>query len=176
MPLDAGVPQSRPSRNDTTARTTTSRSAPVQVPPTRVLASASMRFDKMLQRAKEIPFAKQPVVERSTGAIVGYSGVGWFDFEGEQRLELGYRLVPRTRGMGYATEASLAVLSMAARTFRGELLTIIHPANVASTNVAEKLGFTFWKQAAVDGHLRKISRRPVPAPHLELSARPSRHP
>jgi RimJ/RimL family protein N-acetyltransferase len=128
--------------------------------------SASMHFDGMLQRSKETPFAKQPVVERSTGVIVGYSGVDWFDFEGEQRLELGYRLVPQARGMGYATEASLAVLSIAAQTFPGELLAIIHPENVASNNVAEKLGFVFWKQAGVDGHLRNISRRPVPAPHL----------
>ena len=79
-------------------------------------AAASIRFDEMLQRSKEVPFAKQPVVDRSTGVIVGYSGVDRFDFEGEQRLELGYRLVPQARGMGYATEASLAVLSIAAKT------------------------------------------------------------
>src|SRR3954451_2532837 len=55
---------------------------------------AHARFDEMLVRAEEIPFAKQPVVERATGTIVGYSGVNWFDFEGKPRLEYGYRLVP----------------------------------------------------------------------------------
>ena len=72
--------------------------------------AANRRFDEMLVRAAELPFAKQPVIERSTGLTVGYSGVNWFEFEGEQRLEYGYRLVPEARGKGYATEASRALL------------------------------------------------------------------
>jgi len=72
---------------------------------------ASSRFDRMLVRAQELGFAKQPLVERSTGEIVGYSGVDRFDFEGRSRLEYGYRLVPRARGRGYATEAGRAILA-----------------------------------------------------------------
>ena len=49
-------------------------------------AAAHLRFDEMLQRAQELPFAKQPIIERESGTIVGYSGVNWFDFEGERRL------------------------------------------------------------------------------------------
>src|SRR5437879_4768610 len=60
--------------------------------------SAHRRFDEMLVRAEELGFAKQPVIERATGRIVGYSGVNWIAFEGEQRLEFGYRLVPDARG------------------------------------------------------------------------------
>ncbi len=116
----------------------------------------------MLRRGEELPFAKQPIVERSTGVVVGYAGVDWFDFEGKRRLELGYRLVPQARGKGYATEAGSAVLAVAAETCRGELFTIIHPTNVASANTAERLGFAFWKLAPVDGQLRNISRRRVP--------------
>ena len=45
------------------------------------VAEAHRRFDHMLAIAAELPFAKQPVVERSTGRIVGYSGVdlAWDD-------------------------------------------------------------------------------------------------
>jgi hypothetical protein len=50
---------------------------------------AHRRFDEMLVRGAELPFAKQPVIEQSTGLILGYSGVNWFDFEGERRLEYG---------------------------------------------------------------------------------------
>src|SRR6476661_2124517 len=103
--------------------------------------SAHERFDEMLVRAAELPFAKQPVIERSSGVIVGYSGVNWFDFEGERRLEYGYRLVPEARGKGYATEAGRAVLDVARDTFRGEILAMIDPTNDASQNVARKLGF-----------------------------------
>jgi RimJ/RimL family protein N-acetyltransferase len=116
------------------------------------------RFDKMVLRAEELSFAKQPVIERSTGLIIGYSGVDWFDFEGEQRLEFGYRLVPGARGKGYATEASRAVLALAAETFCDEVLAMIDPTNKASQGVARKLGFTFWKQAIIDGYLDNIYR------------------
>jgi RimJ/RimL family protein N-acetyltransferase len=118
--------------------------------------AAHARFDEMLARGAELPFAKQPVIERSTGTIVGYAGVDWFDFERRRRLEFGYRLIPEARGLGYATEASRAVLAKAAETYRGEILAIIDPTNHASQNVAAKLGFTFWKQAIVAGYLDNL--------------------
>jgi RimJ/RimL family protein N-acetyltransferase len=122
---------------------------------------ANERFDEMLARADELAFAKQPVIERSTGLIVGYCGVNWFDFEGDRRLEFGYRLVPEARGRGYATEAGQAVLARAAATFRGEILAMIDPVNTASQNVARKLGFSFWKQATVDDYLVNMYRREI---------------
>jgi RimJ/RimL family protein N-acetyltransferase len=112
----------------------------------------------MLIRAEELTFAKQPVIERSTGLIIAYAGVNWFNFEGEQRLEFGYRLVREARGRGDGTVASRAVLTIAAETFRGEVLAMIDPTNHASQNVALKLGFTFWKRAIVDGYLDNIYR------------------
>ena len=120
------------------------------------VAGANRRFDKMLVRAEELPFAKQPVIERATGTIIGYSGASWHEFEGRNRLEFGYRLVAEARGRGYATEASQAVLVRAAETFRGEMLAFIDPRNHASQNVAHKLGFRFWKQAIVDCYLDNI--------------------
>jgi RimJ/RimL family protein N-acetyltransferase len=119
---------------------------------------ANRRFDEMLLRAEELPFAKQPVIELSTGVIIGYSGANWFEFEGQNRLEFGYRLIPEARGRGYATEASQAVLAKAAETFRGEMFALIDPRNHASQNVARKLGFQFWKLATVMGYLDNIYR------------------
>jgi RimJ/RimL family protein N-acetyltransferase len=126
------------------------------------LASAHARFDKMLVTARAVRFAKQPVIERATGRIVGYSGVAWFEFEGASRLEFGYRLVPDARGQGYATEAGRAVLALAADTFRGEVLGMVDPTNDASIRVITKLGFHFWKQAEVNGWVDNIYRRTFP--------------
>ena len=125
------------------------------------VASAHRRFDEMLERAAELPFAKQPVIERRTGSIIGYSGVNWFDFEGQRRLEYGYRLVPEARGMGYATEAGGALLTVAGATFSGEILAMVDPTNLPSQNVTRKLGFGFWKQAVVDGFLDNLYRLQV---------------
>jgi RimJ/RimL family protein N-acetyltransferase len=58
--------------------------------------------------------------------------------------------------LGYATEASRALLARAPETFSGELLAIIDPANHPSQNVCRKLGFTFLKQAHVDGDVRNL--------------------
>ena len=43
----------------------------------------------------------------------------------------------------------------------GELLAIIAPENLASQNVGRKLGFTFWKQAPVEGDLRNLYHLPL---------------
>jgi RimJ/RimL family protein N-acetyltransferase len=118
--------------------------------------AAHRRFDHMLAMCEVIPFAKQPIVERGSGLVVGYTGVDYFTLEGEERLEWGYRLVPDARGLGYATEASQALLPCASETFSGELLAMIDPANHASQNVCRKLGFAFLKQADVAGNVRNL--------------------
>jgi len=117
---------------------------------------ASSRFDHMVAVCRTVPFGKQPVLELSSGRVVGYTGVDYIDIEGRTWLEWGYRLVPECRGRGYATEASQALLAKAHQTYVGELLAIIAPDNRASQNVCRKLGFTFWKQAPVEGDIRNL--------------------
>jgi RimJ/RimL family protein N-acetyltransferase len=124
-------------------------------------AEAESRFDHMLAVCRAVPFGKQPIIERSSGLVVGYTGVDYIDIEGRTWLEWGYRLVPECRGRGYATEAGLALLAKARRTYAGELLAIIDPENVPSQNVCHKMGFTFWKQAPVDGDLRNLYTLPA---------------
>lgn len=127
---------------------------------------ADHRFDHMLAVCESIPFGKQPVVELSSGRVVGYTGVDHIDLEGRSWLEWGYRVVPERRGLGYATEASRALLAKAHETFVGELLAIIAPENRASQVVCHRLGFAFWKEALVEGDLRALYTLPVgePAP------------
>lgn len=115
--------------------------------------TAAARFDRMVALCQEIPFGKQPVVERSSGRIVGYAGADLIEVEGRTWLEWGYRLVADCRGLGYATEANQALLAKARQSHDGELLAVIAPDNLASQNVCRKLGFEFWKQAVVLGDL-----------------------
>jgi RimJ/RimL family protein N-acetyltransferase len=117
---------------------------------------AGNQFDHMLAVCRAVPFAEQPVVERSSGLVVGYTGVDRIDLEGRTWLEWGYRLLPQYRGLGYATEASQALLAKARQTYAGEPLAIIDPHNLASQNVCRKLGFDFWKRARVEGEIRNL--------------------
>jgi RimJ/RimL family protein N-acetyltransferase len=119
------------------------------------------RFDHMVAVCQGIPFGKQPVVELSSGRVLGYVGVDYIDIEGKTWLEWGYRLVPECRGLGYATEASQALLAKARLTYAGTLLAIIAPQNLASQNVCHKLGFTFWKRAPVDRDIWNLYTLPV---------------
>ncbi len=109
------------------------------------VASANERFDGMLVLADAVPYAKQPVIKKDTGTIVGYSGVGTVVFEGLDRLEWGWRFVPAVRGKGYATEATKALLDLADSQGNGEMLCIIATGNNPSMRVAEKAGFHKWR-------------------------------
>ena len=113
--------------------------------------SANERFDRFIAVAAELPYAKQPVIERATGTIVGYAGIDWFEFEGRRELEFGWRLSTPARGKGYATEAAMAVLAVARREASGWLLCLIDPANAPSHNVARKVGFEPWRRVDMDG-------------------------
>lgn len=124
---------------------------------------ANARFDRMLLRADEIGFAKQPVRARPDGTILGYAGVERFSYEGVDWLEFGWRLVPEARGKGFATEAGRALLDVAAVSFAGEILAMIDPTNAPSAKVATKLGFRFWKHAKVQGYWDDLYLITVPA-------------
>lgn len=113
---------------------------------------ASARFDEMLEIAAVVPFAKQPIVERESGNIIGYAGVGNISFEGVERLEWGWRLISEARGKGYATEAVAALLEHADDCANGEMLCLIAPENVSSRRVADKIGFRWQQQWHWDGN------------------------
>lgn len=109
-------------------------------------AGANERFDDMLGLAESVPYAKGPIVEKSSGTILGYTGAGTVVFEGVDRLEWGWRLMPEARGFGYATEATAAWLTAAGDHSDGDMLCIIATDNQPSRRVAEKVGFRWWRQ------------------------------
>lgn len=117
-------------------------------------AGANRRFDRMLAIADELPFCKQPVIERATGTLIGYVGADFVDWRGERRLEWGYRLAEEARGSGYATEASVALRDRARETHDGEaILGLIDPTNHRSRNVLRKLGFTYVERTLFEDRL-----------------------
>jgi RimJ/RimL family protein N-acetyltransferase len=77
--------------------------------------------------------------ERSSGALAGR--IGFWNPDGWPGFELGWMLRRAFRGRGYATEGARAALRFAFTELRQrQVLSLIHPENVASVRVAQRLG------------------------------------
>ena len=82
------------------------------------------------------------VVEKAGRRIVGCSG--FHLYEGGPALELAFHFVPEYWGRGYATEAARACLRHAfERLHAPKVVATVHPENVASRRVLEKVGFIY---------------------------------
>lgn len=84
-------------------------------------------------------FGHRQIIERTTGLVVGTISLLWPPADGA--LEFGYGIVPSRRGLGYATEASRALVRFAlsspdVRTVQAEA----ELSNPASIRVLEKAG------------------------------------
>ena len=86
------------------------------------------------------------VVERSTGRLLGDTGLGRLGDE----IEIGWTLRRDAWGKGYATEAGRAALRHGLGALGLDyVIATIEPGNHASVNVARKLGMR------PDGHMRR---------------------
>ena len=85
-------------------------------------------------------FSKWIILERRLGGAIGDSGL--LKLEEHGWIDLGFRLAQRYWGRGLATEAASAWVRAAFNDFHIHRLTaLVHPENVASIRVLEKLRF-----------------------------------
>jgi ribosomal-protein-alanine N-acetyltransferase len=85
-----------------------------------------------------------PVVERSSGNVVGHCGLLPKTVDERDEVELTYVLAANCWGKGYATEAAAAVRDYGFRTLAiMRLVALIDIAHIASERVALKLGMEF---------------------------------
>jgi len=95
------------------------------------------------------------LVEKRSGDLIGFCGVGPEQVEGVEEINLGYRLAQRFWNQGIASEAVEGVLQYAFDTKHCEsVVVIIEPDHIASVRVTEKAGFG-------DYRVREFHGRPV---------------
>lgn len=103
------------------------------------------------------------VEERETGNLVGR--IGFFYPEGWPGFELGWVLGRDHWGKGYASEGARRALDYAfTQMNRDHVISLIHPDNVGSIRVAERLGEKVEGKTEVFGHevlIYGIDRRPA---------------
>ena len=109
-------------------------------------------LDKFLswnRAGRPSPFA---VLVRSNSTLIGYCGFLHWQIDGTDEIEIGYRLHPDYWDKGIATEAAMAVRDHAFRDLKlPRVISLIHPENIPSRRVAEKIGMTLEKQTTFRG-------------------------
>ncbi len=82
------------------------------------------------------------VLERRSGAIIGFGGLYDDPFDVGWGPEVSYRFAPWAWGKGYATELTEFCVKLACEELGlAEISAFAHPDNVASRRVLEKAGF-----------------------------------
>ncbi len=99
-----------------------------------------IQLDQMRSKPSGRAWCARVVVRRRDGAVIGHCG-----FHGPPtdvgRAEIGYMVLPRYRGRGYATEAARGLVDFARRKGESVVFASVAPDNVASLAVVAKLGF-----------------------------------
>jgi RimJ/RimL family protein N-acetyltransferase len=80
--------------------------------------------------------AMYAVILRETRQTAGFVGYSPRELEWGHELELGWLLLPQFHGRGYATEAARTIRSLVPK----RVISLIRTENLASINVARKLG------------------------------------
>jgi ribosomal-protein-alanine N-acetyltransferase len=94
------------------------------------------------RQRRRIGCAPWVIVEKRTGAHIGFGGLYDDPFDPGWGVEVGYFFAPAAWGQGYATELTLCCVDLARQQARWPTLcAFAHPQNVASQKVLLKAGF-----------------------------------
>ncbi|EWC60452.1 GCN5-related N-acetyltransferase [Actinokineospora spheciospongiae] len=115
-------------------------------------AETSAQLDFWLEHWRTHGFGYWSITLPDDAAVLGFGGLQLGEFDGHRYLNLYYRLRPRAWGHGYAPEMAGAALDWAAAERPDLPVWIITTLdNEPARRVADKLGFTEFRQAEYTG-------------------------
>jgi len=101
---------------------------------------------------KKAQFSAWAMELKATGEFIGRCGLGAWNLDGDLEVEIGYVLARKFWGQGLATEAAIAARDYGFdRLGFDRLISIIQPGNLASQDVARKVGMRHEKMRDVRG-------------------------
>ena len=110
-------------------------------------------FEKVFNRYKNDLGGMNVLIDNSTGEFIGQCGLLVQDLEEQNRLEIGYSILPKFWGQGYAAEAAIKCKAFAFNhNYSDNLISIIHPDNIGSEKVALKNGMKLLKKIEGEFH------------------------
>jgi RimJ/RimL family protein N-acetyltransferase len=100
--------------------------------------------NKITPHIERLGFGNYTIIRKSDGEKVGFCGL--FDREGLEGIDIGFALLPKFEGKGYAYESAINLKKAAFSHFNlTELSAITDKENQASQNLLLKIGFKFEK-------------------------------
>ncbi len=122
-------------------------------------------LERILVRTRAGAPALLAVELRDAGRLLGYCGFLLQTVDEQEEIEIAHRLDPQVWGQGIATEAAGAVRDHAFGTLGlRHVISLIHPENIASRRVVEKIGMQFRKETVLRGFPAQIFELKHPAP------------
>ena len=121
--------------------------------------AAKSRIIEMSEGYRKSGFGKLAVIEKESNSIIGYCGLEPCVIEGKSEIELGYRLLTKFRGKGYATEAALALVEFEAIKGNSNIIAFTEYENFPSMRVLVKLGFSELGQSVYSGMKVRLFRK-----------------
>lgn len=115
-------------------------------------AQTQEKIESFMASYAKYGFGKWAVILKETSSIIGYCGLAVEILDGQEIIEIGYRLDEPFWGKGFATEAASAALQHSFKNLKiAEIIGIVSPENVASVRVLKKLGMRCDRQTIFHG-------------------------
>lgn len=103
-------------------------------------------FNKAFDRYENDLGGLNVLTDKMTGEMIGQCGILIQDVEGEMIFEVGYSILPKFWGQGYASEAAIKCKQEAfQRNITNRIHSIVHVENHGSAAVARKNGMEILK-------------------------------
>ncbi len=104
-------------------------------------------IETMIDNDKKYGFGACAVINKTTGAWMGFCSLWLKKEDGKLKTDFGYRFFKEFWGQGYATESVSACLQYITKRFPYLVInSYIEPDNKGSLRVAEKVGMIFVKE------------------------------
>lgn len=109
-------------------------------------ALCDLWFEKIFHRYDNDLGGMNVLIDKQTDQLVGQCGLLVQSVEEEQRLEIGYSILPEFWGKGYASEAAKKCKDYAfSNDYANSLISMVHVENIRSERVARKNGMSLEK-------------------------------
>lgn len=116
------------------------------------LESAVEWVQKMQKLNVESRLGKYAVVEKSSQKLIGMGGLTPWTFDGEEMIDITYRLHSSATGKGLGLELAKGLIRFGfLELYLKEITATITPDNIPSKKIADKIGLKFDRHITLSG-------------------------